>query len=117
MIVKKRDNREEPFDIEKIHDVLFWATEGTRGVTVSDIEIKVGPQFYDGITSAQIHQILIQGAVDLITEHTPNYQYVAASLLNYYLRKEVFGVSDNMPTYSTRGHVILNAPAHVGRSP
>jgi len=98
MIVKKRDNRQEPFDIEKIHDVLFWATENTKGVTVSDVEIKVGPQFYDGITTSQIHQILIQGAVDMITERTPNYQFVAASLLNYYLRKEVFGVTDNMPT-------------------
>ena len=65
---------------------------------VSDIEIKVGPQFYDGITSKEIHQVLIQGCADMITEKTPNYQHVAANLLNFYLRKEVFGTSDNMPT-------------------
>ena len=97
MKVVKRDGREEEFDIEKIHDVLFWATERIKGVTVSDIEFKVGPQFHDGIACDEIHTILIQGASDMITEKTPNYQYVAANLLNYYLRKTVFGVSDNMP--------------------
>ena len=98
MRVVKRDGRGEDFDIEKIHEVLFWATEKIKGVTVSDIEIKVGPQFYDGITSKEIHQVLIQGCADMITEKTPNYQHVAANLLNFYLRKEVFGTSDNMPT-------------------
>jgi len=98
MKVYKRDSREEAFDNEKIHEVLFWATENINGVTVSDIEIKVAPQFFDGITSDGIHQILIQGAADMITEKTPNYQFVAANLLNFYLRKEVFNTSDNMPT-------------------
>jgi ribonucleoside-diphosphate reductase alpha chain len=98
MKVTKRDNRVEDFDIEKIHEVLFWSTEDIKGATVSDIEIKVAPQFYDGITSKEIHQVLIQGCTDMITEKTPNYQHVAANLLNFYLRKEVFGASDNMPT-------------------
>ena len=97
MRVTKRDNRVEEFDIEKIHEVLFWATENIKGATVSDIEIKVAPQFYDEIDSRTIHQVLIQGSADMITEKTPNYQYVAANLLNFYLRKEVFGTSDNMP--------------------
>ena len=101
MDIIKRDGRVEEFDIEKIHDVLFWATEHTKGVTVSDIEIKVGPQFYDGISTRDVHQVLIQGAADMITEKTPNYQYVAGNLLNFYLRKEVFGVSDNMPTLAS----------------
>ena len=98
MHINKRDNRVEEFDTEKIHEVLFWATEDIKGVTVSDIEMKVAPQFYDGIASREIHQVLVQGCVDMITERTPNYQYVAANLLNFYLRKEVFGTSDNMPT-------------------
>ena len=98
MKVIKRDNREEGFDIEKIHEVLFWATHNIKGVTVSDIEIKVGPQFFEGIATQDIHQILIQGCADMITEKTPNYQHVAANLLNFYLRKEVFGASDNLPT-------------------
>ena len=97
MKIIKRDGREEEFDIEKIHDVLFWATEGTKGVNVSDIEIKIGPQLTDGLDSKDIHQVLIQSCADLITEKTPNYQQVAANLLNFYLRKEVFNTSDNMP--------------------
>ena len=97
MRVEKRDGRLEDFNIEKIHDVLFWATHGIKGVTVSDIEIKIAPQIFDGITSVQIHEVLIQGCADMITEKTPNYQHVAANLLNYYLRKDVFGISDNMP--------------------
>ena len=97
MNVKKRDGRFEEFDLEKIHDVLFWATEGIKGVNVSDIEIKIGLQLVDGIESKQIHQILVQGCTDLISEKTPNYQHVAANLLNFYLRKEVFNTSDNMP--------------------
>jgi len=98
MKVVKRDGRIEDFDNEKIHDVLFWATENIKGVTVSDIEIKVAPQFHDEITSENIHKILVQGCADMITEKTPNYQYVAANLLNFYLRKEVFNTSDNMPS-------------------
>ena len=98
MNVVKRDGREEEFDIEKIHEVLFWATHGLKGVTVSDIEIKIAPQFVDKITTHDIHQILITGSADLITEKTPNYQFVAANLLNFFLRKDVFGVSDNLPT-------------------
>jgi len=98
MKVQKRDGRVEDFDTEKIHEVLFWATENTKGVNVSDIEIKVAPQFFDDINTHDIHQILIQGCADMITEKTPNYQYVAGNLLNFYLRKEVFGASDNMPS-------------------
>ena len=98
MNVIKRDGRAEEFNNDKIHDVLFWAIDGIKGVTVSDIEIKVAPQFYDKITSHDVHKILVQGAADMITERTPNYQYVAGNLLNFYLRKEVFGASDNMPT-------------------
>jgi len=98
MNVQKRDGRIEEFNIEKIHDVLFWATNGIKGVHVSDIEIKVSQQLTDDTDSKKIHEILIQGSADLITEKKPNYQYVAANLLNFYLRKEVFNTSDNMPT-------------------
>ena len=97
MNVRKRDERNEEFDIDKIHDVLFWATNGIKGVNVSDIEIKASQQLTDDISSVQIHQILIQGCADLISEKKPNYQYVAANLLNFYLRKQVFNTSDNMP--------------------
>ena len=98
MKVKKRDGRLEDFNIEKIHDVLFWSTKDIKGVNVSDIEINAKLQVYDGIESTKIHEVLIYSAADLISESTPNYQQVAANLLNYYLRKQVFGVSDNMPS-------------------
>lgn len=98
MKVKKRDGHLEDFNIEKIHDVLFWATKDIKGVNVSDIEINAKLQVYDGIESTKIHEVLIYSAADLISESTPNYQHVAANLLNYYLRKQVFGVSDNMPS-------------------
>ena len=97
MKVKKRDGRLEDFNIEKIHDVLFWATKDIKGVNVSDIEINAKLQVYDGIESSKIHEVLIYSAADLISDIAPNYQQVAANLLNYYLRKQVFGVSDNMP--------------------
>ena len=97
MKVKKRDGRLEDFNIDKIHNILFWSTKDIKGVNVSDIEINAKLQVFDGIESSQIHEVLIQSATDLITENTPNYQQVAANLLNYYLRKQVFGVSDNMP--------------------
>ena len=97
MNIVKRDGRTEKFDIEKIHDVLFWATQGIKGVNVSDIEIKIGLQLTDGMESKTVHQILIQSCADLITDQKPNYQHVAGNLLNFYLRKEVFNTSDNMP--------------------
>lgn len=98
MKVKKRDGRLEDFNIEKIHEVLFWATRDIKGVNVSDIEINAQLQLHDGIESTKIHEVLIYSAADLISDTTPNYQHVAANLLNYFLRKEVFGVSDNMPS-------------------
>jgi len=97
MNVLKRDGRTEEFDANKIHEVLFWATKDIKGVSVSEIEINAKLQLFDGIKSESIHQLLIQSSADLITAETPNYQIVAANLLNYYLRKQVFGVSDNMP--------------------
>jgi len=97
MNVVKRDGRTEEFDANKIHEVLFWATKDIKGVSVSDIEINAKLQLFDGIKSDRIHQLIIQSTADLISEDTPNYQTVAANLLNYYLRKQIFGVSDNMP--------------------
>ena len=107
MDIIKRDGRVEEFDIEKIHDVLFWATEHTKGVTVSDIEIKVGPQLYDGISTRDVHQVLIQGAADMITEKTPNYQYVAARLLLFSLRKSLFHRMWEHPNFITHIKKLL----------
>jgi ribonucleoside-diphosphate reductase alpha chain len=89
--VTKRDGRNEPFDLDKVHRVLEWATVGISGVSISEIELKANLQLYDGIKAFDIHELLIKSASELISEHTPNYQYVAARLVNYKLRKEVYG--------------------------
>lgn len=89
--VTKRDGTLEEFDLDKIHKVLFWATEGITGVSVSEIEIKANIQLYDNIPAYDLHELLIKSASELINDHTPNYQFVAARLINYKLRKEVYG--------------------------
>lgn len=89
--VTKRDGSKESLDLEKLHRVVFWATEGITGVSASEVEIKSHIQFYNGIKTSTIQETLIKSAADLITEDTPNYQYVAGRLINYHLRKEVYG--------------------------
>ena len=89
--VQKRDGRKEPLDIEKLHKVVFWATQGITGVSASEVEIKSHLQFYTGIPTASIQETLIKSAADLISEETPNYQYVAGRLICYHLRKQVYG--------------------------
>lgn len=95
-VVKRNENTEE-YDIEKIHKVLEWATKGIAGVSFSDIEMNAKLALYDKVSTKEIHKVLIKSANDLISEQTPNYQYVAARLLNFSLRKEVWG-SKNQPT-------------------
>jgi len=90
MNVSKRNSTKESFDAEKINKVLIWATDGISGVSASDIAMNANLQFFPGIQTEQIHSVLIQSAVDLISEKSPNYQYVAGNLLNYLLRKQVF---------------------------
>jgi ribonucleoside-diphosphate reductase alpha chain len=92
--VRKRDGEQEPFDVNKIHKVLEWATEGINGVSISEIELKANIQINDGMKTDDIHELLIKSASELISEHTVNYQYVAARLVNYKLRKQVYGQYD-----------------------
>lgn len=89
--VAKRNGGREKLDVEKMHRVLEWACEDLAGVSVSDIEMKSHIQFYDGITTSKIHDITAAAAEDLISEDNPNYQYVAARLMIFDLRKKVFG--------------------------
>ena len=88
--VTKRDGHKETLDLEKLHQVVFWATEGITGVSASEVEIKSHIQFYNGIKTSDIQETLIKSAADLISEETPNYQYVAGRLINYHLRKQVY---------------------------
>ena len=89
--VTKRNGSKEPLNIEKLHKVVFFACEGITGVSPSEVEIKSQIQFYNGIKSSEIQETLIKAAADLISEETPNYQYVGGRLINYGLRKEVYG--------------------------
>ena len=90
--VKKRNNRgTEPLNIEKIHEMVEYACEDITGVSSSQVEMKSGLQFYDGITTDDIQQILVKSAADLIDLNYPNYTYVASRLLLYSLRKQVIG--------------------------
>lgn len=95
--VVKRNGERESLNYEKINKVLIWATDGINNVSASDVAMNAQMQLFDGITTNQIHEILIQSASNMIDEKTPNYQYVASNLLNYYIRKQVFGVQSNLP--------------------
>lgn len=89
--VIKRDGTRETLDIEKLHKVVFYACEGIKGVSASEVEIKSQIQFFDGIETSDVQETLIKSAADLISEETPNYQWVAGRLINYHLRKMVYG--------------------------
>ena len=95
--VLKRDGTVEELNLEKVHKMVEFAVEGLAGVSASQVEIQSGLQFCDGITSNDIQEILIRSASDLITEDNPNYQYVAARLLLFGLRKAVHGHPEILP--------------------
>lgn len=90
LAVTKRDGNVEQFDLDKIHKVLFWACENISNVSVSEIEVRTQMQVYNKIPTAEIHETLIKSASDLISEEYPNYQFVAARLVNFALRKQVY---------------------------
>lgn len=89
--VVKRDGTTVPFDIEKIHKMVELACENVTGVSVSDIEMEAHLSFYDGVPSVEIHRALTKAAADLISEQSPNYQYVAGRLLMFDIRKSAWG--------------------------
>lgn len=91
ILVSKRDGSQEPLDIEKIHRQVLWATEGLSGVSASEVEIRSQLQFYNGILTVDIQETLIKAAADLIDLDAPNYQFVAARLVNHHIRKEAYG--------------------------
>ena len=88
--VTKRDGSRETLDLEKMHKVVFYACEDIAGVSASEVEIKSSLQFYNGISTEDVQETLIKSAADLISEETPNYQWVAGRLINYQLRKQVY---------------------------
>tara|TARA_R110000737_G_scaffold53670_2_gene75410 strand:+ start:204 stop:2474 length:2271 start_codon:yes stop_codon:yes gene_type:complete len=91
LFVTKRNGSKEPIDLEKIHKVIAWAANGLDNVSVSQVELKSHIQFYDGIKTADIHETIIKSAADLISEETPDYQYLSARLAIFHLRKKAYG--------------------------
>ncbi|WP_339772726.1 class 1a ribonucleoside-diphosphate reductase subunit alpha [uncultured Paraglaciecola sp.] len=90
LFVTKRTGERESIDLEKIHKVITWAANGLNNVSVSQVEIKAHIQFYDGIKTADIHETLIRSAADLISTEAPDYQYLAARLAIFHLRKKAY---------------------------
>ena len=96
--VVKRKGHIEPLDLEKMHKMVELACDGLAGVSASQVEIQSGIQFYDGMSTADIQGILVKSASDLIDLDAPNYQYVAARLLLFGLRKNLYGRIHELPT-------------------
>ena len=90
-MIVKRDGTREHLNIDKIHFVVEEACKGLAGVSSSQIEMNANLQFYDGMTTQEIQEILVRSANDLISLDSPNYQFAAARLLSYGLYKQVFG--------------------------
>ena len=91
ILVTKRNGSKEAIDLDKIHQVVYYACNGINGVSPSQVEMKSNLHFYNGITSEDIQETLIKSASELIDEDTPNYQWVAGRLIVYHLRKMVYG--------------------------
>jgi ribonucleoside-diphosphate reductase alpha chain len=98
--VKKRNGGIEPLQLSKLHEMVSCACEGLSGVSVSQVEMASGIQFYDGISTNEIQEIIIKSASDLISLEHPNYQYVAARLLLFSIRKKIYGGRIDMPHLS-----------------
>jgi len=109
--VKKRDGRIESLDLDKMHLMVEEACRGLAGVSASQVEMTSGIQFYDGITTAEIQEILIRSASDLIDLDHPNYQYVAARLLLFAVRKQLYGKMKELPTLEQ--HIVECVSAEV----
>jgi ribonucleoside-diphosphate reductase alpha chain len=91
LLVTKRDGRKERINLDKIHRVIDWAAEGLQNVSVSQVELRSHIQFYDGIKTSDIHETIIKAAADLISKDAPDYQYLAARLAIFHLRKKAYG--------------------------
>ena len=96
--VIKRDGTKTPLDLNRVHHIVEHACKGLAGVSESQVEISSGLQFFDGIKTSDIQEILVRSANDLISLESPNYQYVAARLLLFSLRKAVYGGHPDHPT-------------------
>ena len=110
--VYKRNGSIEPLNLEKMHRMVEEATKDLAGVSASQVEMKSGIQFYDGITTEAIQEILIRSASDLIDLDHPNYQFVAARLLLFALRKSLYGKMRDLPHLETHIMTCTNGEVY-----
>lgn len=89
--ITKRNGKQEAIDLDKIHRVITWAADGLNNVSVSQVEMSAQIQFYEGIKTSDIHETIIKSAADLISAETPDYQYLAARLAVFHMRKKAYG--------------------------
>ena len=122
ILVTKRDGRLEPIDLDKIHKVIEWAAHDLDNVSVSQVELKSHIQFYEGIKTRDIHETIIKSAADLISEDTPDYQYLAARLAIFHLRKIAYNqfepphLFDHVTTLTEAGKYDEHILADYSRS-
>ena len=91
IFITKRNGSQEPIDLEKIHKVITWASKDLEDVSVSQVELAAKIQFSQGIQTSKIHETIIKAAADLISLERPDYQYLAARLNIFHLRKKAYG--------------------------
>jgi len=106
LLVTKRDGRKERINLDKIHRVVDWAAEGLHNVSVSQVELRSHIQFYDGIKTADIHETIIKAAADLISTDAPDYQYLAARLAVFHLRKKAYGQFEPPPLFEHVSKIV-----------
>lgn len=104
--VVKRNGQKEELNLDKLHKVLENACDGIQDVSVSEIELKSQIQFYSGIKTSDIQETMIKASSELISEENPNYQYVAARLINYQLRKDIYGQYSPPSLFKHYSHVV-----------
>jgi ribonucleoside-diphosphate reductase alpha chain len=110
--VKKRDGRIESLDLDKMHLMVEEACAGLAGVSASQVEMTSGIQFYSGISTQEIQEILIRSASDLIDLDHPNYQFVAARLLLFAVRKQLYGRMKELPNLEQHIYTCVNAEVY-----
>ncbi|QNS01904.1 MAG: ribonucleoside-diphosphate reductase subunit alpha [Buchnera aphidicola (Pentalonia nigronervosa)] len=91
LFVIKRNGKKEKINLDKIYKVLNWAATGLKDISISQVALHSRIQFYNNITTINIHETIIKSAADLISQETPDYQYMAARLSIFHLRKQAYG--------------------------
>ncbi|MGY5449902.1 class 1a ribonucleoside-diphosphate reductase subunit alpha [Agarivorans sp. MS3-6] len=108
LLVTKRSGKQEAINLDKIHRVITWAAKGLNNVSVSQVELKSHIQFYSGMATKDIHETIIKSAADLISQETPDYQFLAARLAVFHLRKKAYGQFEPPKLYD---HVVKQCEA------